>query len=75
MEYYTATRKEGNLLFVTTCTDPENIMLSAISQRQILHDITYMRDIGHNPKPHIQVSVSRRSQTKYINTRDTKIES
>ena len=35
-----------------------------------------MRDIEHNPKPHIQVSVSRRSQTRYIiNTRDTKIES
>ena len=34
MEYYTATSKEDNLPFVATCMDPENIMLSGMSQRK-----------------------------------------
>ena len=46
MEYYSATKKNEILPFLTTWMDLEGIMLSEISQRQIPYDFTYM----WNPK-------------------------
>ena len=44
VEYYSAIKKNGVLLFVATWMNLESIMLSETSQRkkQILYDITYM---------------------------------
>ena len=42
MEYYSAIKKNEILPFATTWMDVEGIMLSEISQRQIVHVITYM---------------------------------
>ena len=46
MEYYSAIKKNEILLFAVTWMDLKGIMLSEISQRQILYDFTYM----WNPK-------------------------
>ena len=46
MEYYSAIRKNKILPFATTWMDLEIIILCEISQRrQILYDITYMRNL------------------------------
>ena len=42
MVYYSTIRKNEILPFATTWMDLEGIVLSEISQRQILYDITYM---------------------------------
>ena len=41
MEYYSAIKKNEILPFAATWMDLENILLSEIRERQILHDITY----------------------------------
>ena len=42
MEYYSAIKKNEILLFATTWMELEGILLSEISQRKILYNITYM---------------------------------
>ena len=42
MEYYSVIKRNEILPFAATWTDLEGIMLSEISQRKILYDITYM---------------------------------
>ena len=42
MEYYSATKRNRILPFVAMWMNLENIMLSKISQRQILYDITIL---------------------------------
>ena len=42
MEYYTVTRQEDFLPFMTTWMDLELIMPNEIRQRQVLYDITYV---------------------------------
>ena len=41
MEYYSAIKTNENLPFAATWMDLEDITLSEVNQRQILHDITY----------------------------------
>ena len=48
MEYYSAIKKNEILPFAPTWMDLENFMLSEISQRQILYDITYMWNLKNN---------------------------
>ena len=50
MEYYSAVKKNEILLFATTWMDLDGIMLSEISQRQILYDITYMWNLKNKTK-------------------------
>ena len=42
MEYYSAIKTNENLPFAATWMDLEDITLSEVNQRQILHDIAYM---------------------------------
>ena len=42
MEYYSAMKRKETPPLMTTWVDSEDIMLSEINQRQILHDDTYM---------------------------------
>ena len=42
MEYYSAMKKNEIMPFVATWIDLEIIIISEVSQRQILYDITYM---------------------------------
>ena len=44
-EFYSAIEKNAVLSFVATWMDLEGIMLSEISQREILYDITYIWDL------------------------------
>ena len=48
MEYYSAIKKNEILPFAATWMDLENIMLSEVSQRQILYDVTYMWNLKNN---------------------------
>ena len=48
MEYYSAIKKNEILSFAATWVDLENIMISKISQTQILYGITYMWNIRNN---------------------------
>ena len=50
MEYYLAIKKNEILPFATKWMDLESIMLSEISQRQILYDITYMWNLKKKSK-------------------------
>ena len=45
MEYYSALKKNEILLYVAIWMNLENIMLSEIIQRQILHDIIYIQNL------------------------------
>ena len=45
MEYYSAIKKNEILLYVAIWMNSENIMLSEIIQRQILHDIIYIQNL------------------------------
>ena len=47
MEYYSAIKNEI-LPFAATWVDLEGIMLSEMSQRQILYDITYVESKKYN---------------------------
>ena len=48
MEYYSAIKKNEILPFAATWMNLQNIILSEISQRQILYDITYMWNLKNN---------------------------
>ena len=48
MEYYSAIKKNEILPFAAMSMDLENIMLSEISQSQILYDIIYMWNLKNN---------------------------
>ena len=48
MEYYSAIRKNEVMPFAATWMDLEIIILSEVSQRQILYDITCMWNLKHN---------------------------
>ena len=52
MQYYSATRKDEILPFVTTWVDPENVMLSKISQEP--YDFTR---VGNKTETHRQTTV------------------
>ena len=54
VEYYSTTKKNEIMPLAATWIDPEVIILSEVSQKeiQILHDITYMR---------VAISYSRKS--------------
>ena len=58
LEYYSAMRKREILPLVTTWIDSEGIMLSEISQRQILYDIAYM----WNLKKGVQMNLSTKQK-------------
>jgi len=52
MEYYSGIKKKEILPFVTTWTDPEDIMPSEIKsdrKRQIQYDLTYMWKLKNKP--------------------------
>ena len=42
VDYYSAIKKNEIMPFVAIWLNLENIILSEVSERQILHDITYM---------------------------------
>ena len=48
MEHFSAIKKNEILPFAATWMDLENIMLSEVSQRQILYDVTYMWNLKNN---------------------------
>ena len=52
MEYYSEIKKIEILPFATTWMELEDIMLSEISQRQILYDFTHMRTLRHRTDEH-----------------------
>ena len=41
VEYYSTIKMNEMLPFATMCMDLEGLMLSEISQRQLLYDVTY----------------------------------
>jgi len=41
VEYYSTIKMNEMLQFATMCMDLEGLMLSEISQRQLLYDVTY----------------------------------
>ena len=45
MEYYSDIKKNEILPYAAICINLENIMLSKIRQRQILHDIIYIQNL------------------------------
>ena len=45
MEYYSAIKKNKIMSFASTWMDLEIIILSEVSQRQILYDITYIYNL------------------------------
>ena len=52
MEYYSAIKKNEILPFTTTWMEPEGVMLSKISQRQISYDFTHMRTLRQRTDEH-----------------------
>ena len=48
VEYYSAIKKNGVLPFTATWMNLGVIILSEVSQRQILYDITYTRNLKYN---------------------------
>ena len=60
MEYHPAMAENEILPFAATWMDLEGIILNAISQRQILYDITYMRN---RKKYNKLVNVTKKQQT------------
>ena len=48
MKYYSSMKKNKILPFAATWMDLQYSMPSEISQRQILHDITYMWNLKYN---------------------------
>ena len=64
MEYYLAIKKNEILPFATTWLDPEDIMLSEISQseRQIPYDFTHVWNLRKKPKK--KTDKTRQNKTK-----------
>ena len=63
MEYYPAIKKNEILPFAATWMNLQNIILSELSQRQILYDITYMWNLKNNTNKSIYKIDSLRKQT------------
>ena len=52
MEYYLAIKRNGILPFATMWMELEGIMLSEISQRQVLYDFTHMWNLRYKTDEH-----------------------
>ena len=66
MEYYSAIKKNEIMPFATTWMDLETVILSEVSQREILYDITYMWNFK-NDTNELNYKTETNSQTQRTN--------
>ena len=69
---YSAIKKNEILPFAAVWMDLENIMLSEISQRQILYDITYMWNKKKKKRKHKGMYIQNRSRLTDLGKKEKK---